>query len=564
MTEPDKPSEDARSPPPPTDPFARLSQPWPRPEKDDENPFIQFRRLADESFNSFFSGFPAIFHSFQRASQDLHSTFEKQIEGQLKRSTGMDDAVRKEIELNLEEIRQATTDHEPGVLQEAPKMPPESIQPPAMRWWSSGREEYLSRSNKVDQVKTELDAYEQTESGKNMVDTSPYKWTSGLGWDGKLKKSLEQAWEQAWSKNKDQNEREQSPHKAHNGTRLYHPCHTVDMDPITEPLSTIPWLVLSPYSPVYLCNPDQPSAVLARFSTNLKEPCRMEVLMFQDRSFDEQDLGEKLARKLPWADAFEDLISLEQTGKMVDRDASTYKPSATWLHDMIKRGSLGSTWGLDTAGQLIIQQNLLPRPTENQVDNSESKLRTRGAAAERAFRTVDKAAHITEAQGVLDAVRRQCAQGSVELFGLSTSAQLEKVSDHTDEYLPGAIAQRQYLSPLPCAVQQSSWSSLSSAWSSYHSDSQDRANNDNDQIISESMRTETRTLPDGSIQTKTTRKRRFASRREETEENIEIVPSPLNQDTEKQSPVSTVLVQDATEKANESKVKKGGWFWSSD
>ncbi|RMD43274.1 hypothetical protein DV735_g1805, partial [Chaetothyriales sp. CBS 134920] len=565
MTDPDKPSEDSRSPPPPTDPFARFSQPWPCPEKGNENPFIQFRRFADESFNSFLSGFPALFHSFQRVSQDLHSTFEKQLEGQLQRSAVMEEAVRKEIELNLEEMRQEFSKIESTQPPETLKKKPESTQQPTKPWWSRGRDQCPTSWHEDEQAKTELDAYEQTESAKGMVDTSPYRWTSGLGWDGKVKKSLEQAWEQAWSKNKDQEERDQSPSEAHNGTRLYCPRHTLDMDPITEPLNTIPWLVLSPYSPVYLCNYEQPPAVLARFSTDPREPCRVEVLRFQDRTSDDLDLGEKLAHKLPWADAFEDLISLEQTGKMPDRETSTYKTPATWLHDMVKRGSLGPTWGINTVGQLTVQKHPQPRTTGKQLADSESWPCITSTAAEQAFPIADVAVHITEAQSVLDAVRSQRAQGSVELLGHSTSTQLEEVGDDADEYLPGAIAQRQYSSPAPFAAQESSWSSSSSSWSSYHSQSQDRDNEGgNDQIISESMRTETKTLPDGSIRTKTVRKRRFANGREEAEENVEFVPPPLKQHTEKQSQVSATPVQDALKKENESKARKGGWFWNSD
>ncbi|KAI9872751.1 MAG: hypothetical protein M1823_008091, partial [Watsoniomyces obsoletus] len=69
-----------------------------------------------------------------------------------------------------------------------------------------------------------------------------------------------------------------------------------------------------------------------------------------------------MAKKLPWADAFEDLISLQQTGKMVERDHSTYRIPPTWIHDMVHRGSLGPTWGFNEDGQLT----KLLRETERQ------------------------------------------------------------------------------------------------------------------------------------------------------------------------------------------------------
>ncbi|RMZ83994.1 hypothetical protein DV737_g1268, partial [Chaetothyriales sp. CBS 132003] len=566
MTESGKPSEDARShPPPPTDPFTRFSQPWPRSEKDNENPFIQFRRFADESFNSFFSSLPSMFNSFQRAGQDFHSTLERQLEEQLKRSAEMEEAVRKEIEHNLEEMRQAFNTNQPERLQETLKTEPESIQQPVRPWWSGGRHRCPTRLNKDDQAKTELDAYEHTESPQDTkVDTAPYKWASSLGWDGKVQKSLEQALEQAWPKNnKNQQEKQQSPNEPYNDTRLYCRRHTVDMDPITEPLNTIPWLVLSPYSPVYLCNPDQPSAVLARFSTNLKEPFSMEVLRYKYRSISDRDLDEKLAHKLPWADAFEDLISLEQTGKMIDRDASTHKTPATWLHDMVKRGSLGSTWGLTHTGQLAVQHHPWLTVAEQQVESSDAPLSRAKTTAEKPFQMAEEAADIAAAQSVLDAVRSQRAQNSSDLLNDPTPGKVEELSDGADECLPGAIVQQQYPSPSLPVTQESTWSSSSTTWSSHSSHSYGSGSEENDEMISETMRTETKTLPDGSVQTKTTRKRRFADGREETEENVEFMPSPMRHQAEKQSQISATPVQDALKKQNESKGKKGGWFWSS-
>ncbi|KPI41975.1 uncharacterized protein AB675_5620 [Cyphellophora attinorum] len=43
-------------PPPPCDPFQRYQTPWPRTERDDDNPFIRFRRFADNQFRAMFHG----------------------------------------------------------------------------------------------------------------------------------------------------------------------------------------------------------------------------------------------------------------------------------------------------------------------------------------------------------------------------------------------------------------------------------------------------------------------------------------------------------------------------
>jgi hypothetical protein len=50
---------------------------------------------------------------------------------------------------------------------------------------------------------------------------------------------------------------------------------------------------------------------------------------------------DELRFRVPWCDAFEDLVSLQYNGHMIDRDEPTRTSSAQWLNDMIKRGSLG-------------------------------------------------------------------------------------------------------------------------------------------------------------------------------------------------------------------------------
>ena len=50
---------------------------------------------------------------------------------------------------------------------------------------------------------------------------------------------------------------------------------------------------------------------------------------------------DELRFRVPWCDAFEDLVSLQHNGHMIDRDEPTRTSSAQWLNDMIRRGSLG-------------------------------------------------------------------------------------------------------------------------------------------------------------------------------------------------------------------------------
>ena len=409
--------------PPPRDPFERFKTPWPQGDNDDHNPFIQFRRFADESFNSFFSGVPKFFSSIQQQQQSWQDDFQKQVEEHLKRSTEMEEGIRKQIEQNFEEMRQAFHRQEEEMKTDADKgrtpMPPwwqageskcpalksvpsesmtrfrsasaeernvetetDSTQQSNGPWWTRGNAAKCPALNadmseraqkcpamfdKAGNAKTELDAYEQAQAAPNAntVDTSPYAWSSGLGWDGKLKKSLEQAFEhnrRSWSRPKSLLTEDElsSPEIQNPNARVLPRRYTTWMNPFNQSHNTIPWLVLSPYSPVYLCNPEQPSALLARFTHSIEEPFSMSVMRYRDRSKLTSDVDKKMARALPWADAFEDLMSLEYNGTMIDRDASTFKTPKTWIHDMAKRGSLGPIWGFNDAGQLSQKQEFSP------------------------------------------------------------------------------------------------------------------------------------------------------------------------------------------------------------
>jgi hypothetical protein len=59
---------------------------------------------------------------------------------------------------------------------------------------------------------------------------------------------------------------------------------------------------------------------------------------------------DELRFRVPWCDAFEDLVSLQHKGHMIDRDEPTRTSSAQWLNDMIKRGSLGEIMSRGVVG----------------------------------------------------------------------------------------------------------------------------------------------------------------------------------------------------------------------
>jgi hypothetical protein len=99
------------------------------------------------------------------------------------------------------------------------------------------------------------------------------------------------------------------------------------------------WLLTNEYSPIFLrghipkdVDHDGPSFYHALYHPHWPD---FRAASSPDRFEDE------LRFRVPWCDAFEDLVSLQYNGHMIDRDEPTRTSSAQWLNDMIKRGSLG-------------------------------------------------------------------------------------------------------------------------------------------------------------------------------------------------------------------------------
>ena len=108
------------------------------------------------------------------------------------------------------------------------------------------------------------------------------------------------------------------------------------------------WLLTNEYSPIFLRGhiPTDVDRGGPSFYHALQHPHwpDFRAASTPDRFEDE------LRFQVPWCDAFEDLVSLQHNGYMVDRDEPTRTSSAQWLNDMIKRGSLGPIMSRGLAG----------------------------------------------------------------------------------------------------------------------------------------------------------------------------------------------------------------------
>jgi len=646
-------------PPAPQDPFVRFSQTWPRAEKENENPFIQFRRFADEQFQSFFSAMPKMFGDTSHGTEDIQARMDEMMKNveSMQRSVHADEEDFRErlrAKRDARKISQRMRKTQPAA--ETNDLTTDAMQP----WWLRGdaskcpalqeKTESAKRCpamyDEAGNPRTELEAYETPPSPSKRGTILPdvLRFGNGLGWDGKQKQK------------QDENQEEDRPRAttadpqvAQNyipgpsplsNMKLWDALNTKDKadspwswnygnaaaaNPFVDHTATVPWLVASAYSPVFLANPamGKPSWV----HVNHQEGKPFQMTTSGHRFPEPTELDTEMA-KLPWADAFEDLISLEQTGKMVDRDDTTQRTPPTWIHDCVSRGSFGQNWGFTEDGMLT--KRAIPAVESKTPDQASRygperrqadfvRVREENAAVnhqattalldqseeeinkvfENAMKlTVDllgsmsipvsaedqeKAAKVFRAavtpffadehdqpQEVAEEVRRLVAEAYSPDEAPTISDEKEVVSTASDN-LAVETKHGQPTSDAPVSV---TWSSNSSAPSSSLTE-----NDKIDSIVSTMTRTETRTLPDGSVETTRVLRRRFADGREEKEETVDVedfpshaqrvpqdprqlprkFPSPLSTDRASQTAPST------TDKHNKHKEEireqRGGWFW---
>jgi hypothetical protein len=434
------------------------------------------------------------------------------------------------------------------------------------------------------QVDTELDVYESaskkaTESSKKQnirctrdgLDRRADGWLGGVGFDGKRKRETI-ARKQA-SDNSENNANSVTTHTFRTTRRF---------DPVSNPDQTLPWLLTSPYSPVYISNPSQPRLAKVDMVDEPMVPFQIRSLCFAERY--QHPVADELARKLSWADAFEDLVSLEQTGKMVDRNQSTWRTPSTWIHDMVARGSLGPRWGFDDESRLVKKdvsevvdawpsadavQSALRRAQETQneqITSVRSPQRVEIVAPSSAVKTPP------EPGLPVGWERREGANGRPYYVDHNTRTTTWIRPSSTKA--PSPSTEKEVLPAQPSDETQHTSSSSTSSSSRVHTwstSTDDRP----ESVVSTVTTTKTRTLPDGSMETKRVLKKRFADGRKESNETVEVTNAPASSAKPEQVPprvqkASKILEQVAEAQADkqtqtptqaQEPPKKGGWFW---
>ncbi|OAP61510.1 hypothetical protein AYL99_03713 [Fonsecaea erecta] len=536
---------DNSMPPPPMDPFPTYQTPYPRSNKDDENPFILFRRFADEQFSSFFSGFPQFFGVSPGRSDRL----KQEVDDLMRQRQEWEEGFRKQVEQEMEEMRQqlekskneAWRSMEDAWRQHSMESRSEAKETP---WWTRGRAARCPALNgqepqknaakcpalydEAGQPRTELDAYSAVpwkENDKQVQvfaeasahgsteKNSSRSWFSALGWDGRQKEkhSTNNSGDTDETKNVARSEKPISP------PTTYSLWAARRMEPFNNPDETIPWLMLSPYSPIYLCNPAQPRLFKVKIQDSEGVPFQISGAKFFERWYTSVD--EKMARHKPWADAFEDLLSLEQTGKMVDRDNwNTWRTPKTWIHDMVNRGSFGNRWGFSEQGMLV------KRSIDSRFAATTKSLPTSEDLCAR-WRWNRQCRHNKSVEDPTTS-EKEPEEGKPQLDSLVAAATGAAVSagDQTSQKEPetaAVVSVNEPVTPLPSTISPSAYS-----YGSVPSNSED-VQPANKSVVGTLTTISTRTLPDGSVESRMVVKRQFADGTEETDENFGVVNLPV-------------------------------------
>ncbi|EXJ60621.1 hypothetical protein A1O7_04774 [Cladophialophora yegresii CBS 114405] len=557
----DKAPKDRTYPPPPMDPFPTYQTPFPRSNKDDEqNPFIQFRRFADEQVSSLLSGFPQFFGLASGASDH----WKREVEDIMRQRQEWEEGFRKQFEQEMEEMRQqlekSKTEAWKGMedaWKQHSKQYEKKDEGAPTPWWARGKAVQCPALNgqqpqsnaakcpalydEKGQPRTELDAYNalQADSDKQVqvfqasAPESPKKplksWFSALGWDGQQKEK---------SSNSDAASGEDAMVKSEKPLgrpTTYSLWAARRMQPFDNADETIPWLMLSPYSPIYLCNPAQSRLFKVKVQDSEGAPLQISSARFFERWY--TDVDEKMATQKPWADAFEDLLSVQQTGKMVDRDNwNTWRTPSTWIHDMVNRGSLGNRWGFNDQGLLVKRADATKVTLETAPESKEDRCakwrKNRDCRGKKSSEPTPAPASSPagDESALVDKVTEALAP--FPLFGSIISAADAIVSavDQASQKETQTHAQAVSSTDASASERQShaATQEQSQNTSSAHSASSTSYLYDSSvpspakSIVSTLTTTTTRTLPDGSVETKRVLKRRFTDGSEESDERVEV------------------------------------------
>ncbi|RAH48455.1 uncharacterized protein BO95DRAFT_440249 [Aspergillus brunneoviolaceus CBS 621.78] len=303
-----------------------------------------------------------------------------------------------------------------------------------------------------------------------------------------------------------------------------------------SPAWPVPYLMFSPYSPLHLeRRRDRGENSRGVFSS-----------LMSSLSLSEGD-ADAAAELEPeseprWREAFEDLLRLENGKPMVEREDMTSTKTVTresgteWLQGLVKRGSLGDRWKYVSGGSGGGQPSWSTITFDNSQLLQDEKIPTKKAEV---IDTED----LAQPAGGADALTEQDLYDRF-LDDLQAREQAFAREIHESPLLRLLLDDRRRFREL--APREGLFGR--------QQDDQSLTGNESETahkpyVIATQTRTERVRLPDGAIQTKTIRKKRFSDGREETNESVDVV----NPRQGEQPPQL-----DGDGGADQS---KDGWFW---
>ena len=531
--------------------------------KPDDNPFIQFRRYADSQVSSLLQsviGLPSLFTQPSPKGRwiAIKSDGDKVVvdgdEVTLRQQKEIEEGWKKQREQIAEERERAADLRRRQSMREwgwSDGTAAEEASTPARRYPNGDLMPEASPAGALDRM------------GRNFRDM--------LGWDGKQKH------ESAEEPQTPPAEAPTKPDPSSPSANLV----TAQFDPFSgRPDEAIPWLLRDKYSPIFLRGhlPKDIDITSDAYKHALEHPHWPDF-----RAASSLDRFKKELRfEVSWCDAFEDLVSLENTGRMVDREGPTRTSSTQWIADMLARGSLqqdprvmSKRFGMP-ASLFASPGSSLLRPSLAELfdmmhEAGESLDEVRDALDEAQDATWERAdSHSRHPPQFILAAMKKAAETPEQVWeDENEQGFCENRDDETELAMYEALdaaketEKSETKSTATPTISTSATSSSSSSWTR-SSDEQ------KDSIVSTMTTTETRTLPDGSVETRRMLKKRFADGREESNETVE-TQMPKRKDirapeTEAETKLPAEKQDQGTQTQSDGKDAKAGrkgsgWFW---
>ncbi|OJJ07994.1 hypothetical protein ASPVEDRAFT_89228 [Aspergillus versicolor CBS 583.65] len=319
---------------------------------------------------------------------------------------------------------------------------------------------------------------------------------------------------------------------------FFQPSHQTFFSPLVSSDSAywpVNYLMFSPYSPLHLERQ-------ARYRSHREQGVLSSLISSMGPSPDPDPEEPR------WREAFEDLLRLENGMPMLDREpgpVAKQESGKEWIHNLVKRGSLGSQWKFVSGSDKHPWSSIT---LERSEDTKEEGRPLKGTER------TDWAAEDTNAKQLteLDLYDRFLADIDArekEFFGdFHHSPLLRLLIDDRLGAINGVLSAERESSD-----DTESWLELVSGGNKHSTPestevahppttAEEKSPAENF-VLSTQVSTDRVRLPDGSIQTKTVKTKRFADGREETNESTEVVNPPQH------------------DQGSSSGEKKNGWFW---